>query len=145
MLYEFCSERQFVFTIEVDGKSRLVEFSERNQFGASVYQTADSKVADKIRKTSMVRVGQIVETTKNTDAPKGHTNRKKKVDAPFNDAPQVAAAVSEGTTEKTFPSITQAREFIISTFGIPKAQLKKPETLSQVAEEHGIKLVIKQE
>jgi hypothetical protein len=144
MLYEFCSERQFVFTIEVDGKSRLVEFSERNQFGASVYQTADSKVADKIRKTSMVRVGQIVETTKITEAPKERSILKS-ITTPATEAPTAKSATSEGITEKTFPSITQAREFIVSTFGIPKSQLRKPETLSQVAEEHGIKLVIKQE
>lgn len=144
MLYEFCSERQFVFTIEVDGKSRLVEFSERNQFGASVYQTADSKVADKIRKTSMVRVGQIVETTKITEAPKERAILKS-ITTPASENHTAKSETSEGITEKTFPSITQAREFIVSTSGIPKAQLKKPETLSQVAEEHGIKLVIKQE
>jgi hypothetical protein len=144
MFYEFCSERQFVFTIEVDGKSRLVEFSERNQFGASVYQTADSKVADKIRQTSMVRIGQIVETTKITEAPQKRAIRKT-ITTPANEDPTTKSESGKEITEKTFPSITQAREFIVSTFGIPKAHLRKPETLSQVAEEHGIKLIIKQE
>ena len=57
--YEFCSDRQYIFSVEVGGVRRLIEFGDQNQFGRSVYQTKNRQIAEAIRKTSMYKSGDI--------------------------------------------------------------------------------------
>nr|DAE48533.1 MAG TPA: hypothetical protein [Caudoviricetes sp.] len=127
--YEFCSDRQYIFCVEVGGVRRLIEFGDQNQFGRSVYQTKNRQIAEAIRKTSMFKRGRIVETS----APKQEDD----VRAPSPQQNKIEV--------KTFANITQAKEWVSKFCGIDKSKLRRPAQTIEAAAEHGIKIEITKE
>lgn len=140
--YTFAAARQFIFQVTVEGRQRLVRFSERNQFGASTFCTPDAKVAEAIRKTSMVKRGVIEETT------------PKEEKKPQGTAAQVARPAEspqphEGVDDEVQPpdskadvievdNFSQAKEAVAKRLGIDKSSIRTPPDLSAVAKRNGI-------
>lgn len=136
-MYEFAADRQFIFSVEVDGRTRLVTFGERNQFGTSLFQTEDGKVAESIRKTGLFRRGVIKEThlqaTTHPVPPEG-----RETDSGTSAGTGAEAVVKVET--KMFANFTQAREWLSKTYGLAKGSLRTPAAVQKAAEEHGIQI-----
>ena len=135
MEYSFAAERKLVFIVSTGGRNLLVEFSERNQNGASVFSTRDEKVAQAIRRTSLSRRGIITETTrpqqpepkaqsKPSTADKSHALHRKQ---DHDKTPDV----------RSYDNFTQAREAITKEFGLKKSDVRNPTALARVAQQHG--------
>lgn len=150
MEYTFAAQRQLSFIVSVGGRNRLVSFGNRNQAGVAIFMTSDEKVANVIRRHSLSRRGVIQETTPKTAAeakpaekqaevatPKDRvtTSTKEKVKEPGTTK---GATASSEPKERTFDNYTVARETICKELGIKKSEVRNPNTLAQVAKEHGI-------
>lgn len=140
-VYEFASERKYVFKIETDGIPKLVEFGDAYGSNASIFQTKDRKVAEAIRRTSMFRRGAIKETTKEEEHTKSAASIS--VQNGNQDEGKVQSSTEPEMEEKTFTNITQAKDWVSKEYKIPKTQLKKPESVVAVAKKHKVKLIIK--
>lgn len=132
-VFEFASERQYIFKVEIDNIPRLVAFGDPYQGSSSMFQTTDRKVAEAIRRTSMFRRGAIKETTKPEEKPVKKAEKPKETEKPKK--PKME--------EKVFTNITQAKDWVSHEYKIPKSQLKKPESVIAEAKKHKVKLVIK--
>lgn len=132
-VFEFASERQYIFKVEIDDIPRLVAFGDPYQGSSSMFQTTDRKVAEAIRRTSMFRRGAIKETTKPEEKPVKKAEKPKETEKPKQ--PKME--------EKVFTNITQAKDWVSHEYKIPKSQLKKPESVIAEAKKHKVKLVIK--
>lgn len=140
-VYEFASERKYVFKIETDGIPKLVEFGDAYGSNASIFQTKDRKVAEAIRRTSMFRRGAIKETTKEEEHTKSAVSSS--VQNGNQDDGKVQNSTEPEMEEKTFTNITQAKDWVSKEYKIPKTQLKKPESVVAEAKKHKVKLIIK--
>lgn len=140
-VYEFASERKYVFKIETDGIPKLVEFGDAYGSNASVFQTKDRKVAEAIRRTSMFRRGAIKETTKEEEHTKSAASIS--VQNGNQDDGKAQDSTEPEMEEKTFTNITQAKDWVSKEYKIPKTQLKKPESVVAEAKKHKVKLIIK--
>lgn len=140
-VYEFVSERKYVFKVETDGVPKLVEFGDAYGSNASVFQTQDRKVAEAIRRTSMFRRGAIKETTKEEEHTKSAASSG--VQNGNQDEGKVQNSTEPKMEEKTFTNITQAKDWVSKEYKIPKTQLKKPESVVAEAKKHKVKLIIK--
>lgn len=129
-VFEFASERQYIFKVEIDNIPRLVAFGDPYQGSSSMFQTTDRKVAEAIRRTSMFRRGAIKETTKPEEKPMKKAEKPEETEKPKME-------------EKVFTNITQAKDWVSHEYKIPKSQLKKPESVIAEAKKHKVKLVIK--
>ena len=129
-VFEFASERQYIFKVEINNIPRLVAFGDPYQGSSSMFQTTDRKVAEAIRRTSMFRRGAIKETTKPEEKPVKKTEKPEEAEKPKME-------------EKVFTNITQAKDWVSKEYKIPKTQLKKPESVIAEAKKHKVKLVIK--
>lgn len=138
-IYEFASERKYVFKIETDGIPKLVEFGDAYGSSASIFQTKDRKVAEAIRRTSMFRRGAIKETTK--EETKSATSSS--VQNGNQDDGKAQNSTEPEMEEKTFTNITQAKDWVSKEYKIPKTQLRKPESVVAEAKKHKVKLIIK--
>lgn len=138
-VYEFASERKYVFKIETDGIPKLVEFGDAYGSSASIFQTKDRKVAEAIRRTSMFRRGAIKETTK--EETKSATSSS--VQNGNQDDGKAQNSTEPEMEEKTFTNITQAKDWVSKEYKIPKTQLRKPESVVAEAKKHKVKLIIK--
>lgn len=138
-VYEFASERKYVFKVETDGIPKLVEFGDAYGSNASIFQTKDRKVAEAIRRTSMFRRGAIKETTKE------HTKSAASISVQNGnkDDGKVQNSTESEMEEKAFTNITQAKDWVSKEYKIPKTQLKKPESVVAEAKKHKVKLIIK--
>ena len=132
-VFEFASERQYIFKVEINNIPRLVAFGDPYQGSSSMFQTTDRKVAEAIRRTSMFRCGAIKETTKPEEKPVKKTEKPEEAEKPKK--PKME--------EKVFTNITQAKDWVSHEYKIPKSQLKKPESVIAEAKKHKVKLVIK--
>lgn len=151
MEYTFASRRQLSFIVSAGGRNMLVAFGNRNQAGVSVFLTLNDKVAQAIRRHALTRRGIIEETTK---AASISVPASKPGDKPSKTAAKTVAHITEEALfpadesagmeatgeaeERTYDNYTVARESICKEFGINKGTVRKPETLAQVAKEHGI-------
>lgn len=135
-VFEFASERQYIFKVEINNIPRLVAFGDPYQGSSSMFQTTDRKVAEAIRRTSMFRRGAIKETTKPEEKP------VKKTEKP-EEAEEAEKPKKPKMEEKVFTNITQAKDWVSHEYKIPKSQLKKPESVIAEAKKHKVKLVIK--
>ena len=140
-VYEFASERKYVFKIETDGIPKLVEFGDTYGSNASIFQTKDRKVAEAIRRTSMFRLGAIKETTKEEEHTKSAASSS--VQKGNKDEGKVQNSTEPEMEEKTFTNITQAKDWVSKEYKIPKTRLKKPESVVAEAKKHKVKLIIK--
>lgn len=129
-VFEFASERQYIFKVEINNIPRLVAFGDPYQGSSSMFQTTDRKVAEAIRRTSMFRRGAIKETTKPVEKPMKKAEKPEETEKPKME-------------EKVFTNITQAKDWVSHEYKIPKSQLKKPESVIAEAKKHKVKLVIK--
>lgn len=137
MEYSFAAERKLVFIVSTGGRNLLVEFSERNQNGASVFSTRDEKVAQAIRRTSLSRRGIITETTRpQQPEPKVKSNISSAVKSPTPSQKQTADH-DKTPDVRFYDNFTQAREAITREFGLKKSDVRNPTTLARVAQEHG--------
>lgn len=132
-VFEFASERQYIFKVEINNIPRLVAFGDPYQGSSSMFQTTDRKVAEAIRRTSMFRRGAIKETTKPEEKPVKKTEKPEEAEK----------AEKPKMEEKVFTNITQAKDWVSHEYKIPKSQLKKPESVIAEAKKHKVKLVIK--
>ena len=132
-VFEFASERQYIFKVEINNIPRLVAFGDPYQGSSSMFQTTDRKVAEAIRRTSMFRRGTIKETTKPEEKPVKKTEKPEEAEE----------AEKPKMEEKVFTNITQAKDWVSHEYKIPKSQLKKPESVIAEAKKHKVKLVIK--
>lgn len=148
----FSAERQLIFHIVVDGRTQLVQFGERSQWGASNFSTTDEKVAAAIKRHSMYKRGVITEFVQEDKKP------AKQVRKPAGKAECTAAQQPQDTgkegqeppTPETPPgetdaanvieaeNFTQAREAVMKRLGIGKDAVKNPILLQQVAKEAGL-------
>lgn len=147
MEYTFASRRQLSFIIQAGGRNLLVAFGNRNQAGVSIFMTSDPKVAHAVRKHALTRRGVIEETTievegkaeNNAEELPQRTGQAKK---PAKAAPQPQTKPEpqkpSEAKERLFDNYTVARETICKEFGIKKGDVRNPESLAQVAKEHGI-------
>ena len=140
-VYEFASERKYVFKVEIDGIPKLVEFGDAYGSSASIFQTKDRKVTEAIRRTSMFRRGAIKETTKEEEHKKPAASSS--VQNGNKDEGKVQNSTDPEMEEKTFTNITQAKDWVSKEYKIPKTQLKKPESVVAEAKKHKVKLIIK--
>ena len=140
-VYEFASERKYVFKIVTDGIPKLVEFGDAYGSNASIFQTKDRKVAEAIRRTSMFRRGAIKETTKEEEHTKSAASSS--VQNGNQDEGKVQNSTEPEMEEKTFTNITQAKDWVSKEYKIPKTQLRKPESVVTEAKKHKVKLIIK--
>lgn len=131
-MFEFSADTQYVFKITIDGMAYLVAFSERNQFGNSVFMTRNGKIAEKIRRTSMFKRGAIRETTPEVGATKREA-------APAETAPEKKPKKEESNV-KEFANITLAREWLCRTFGVKKSAIRYPGQVAKCAKEHKIEI-----
>ncbi len=151
MEYTFASKRQLSFIISAGGRNYLVSFGNRNQAGVAVFMTTDEKVAHAVRRHSLSRRGIIEETTKQqpVEAPKpavqqpvtaakplGKKAAAKPAEKPAEKAPEKKNA--DENTVRVFDNYTVARETICKELGMKKGEVRNPNTLAQVAKEHGI-------
>jgi neutral trehalase len=145
-VYEFASERQYVFKVETDGIPKLVAFGDTYGNNASMFQTRDRKVAEAIRRTSMFRRGAIKETTKPEEtavaAAKQPIERGGEQEG-NKGSKEAQKATKPKMEEKIFTNITQAKDWVSKEYKIPKTQLKKPESVVAEAKKHKVKLIIK--
>lgn len=134
-MFEFSADTQYIFKVTVDGVQYLVAFSERNSFGTSTFSTANEKVAEKIRRTSMFRNGAIRETTQCDDAEAG-------IDAAAEQRPTERESESEEKKDsvKEFANITLAREWLSKTFGVKKSEIRYPGQIAKCAKENGVEI-----
>ena len=148
MTYSFAAERQLIFYANVKGRSRLIQFGERNHAGSSVYMTQDSDTADSIRKNSMFRRGVIKETTvkgeKNEDAVTMSQKRgqaKKENSKAVTESQQSGQAKTDAGNDKkiVFPDFSHAREWFATKFNADRQEIKTPILLAKFAKEHGVK------
>lgn len=153
MEFTFAAQRQLSFIVSVGGRNRLVAFGNRNQAGVAIFMTSDEKVANVIRRHSLSRRGVIQETTvkrvenNGEDAAKVHGAPKpavkttgtvaKAAPTAAKPAPKPVSTDAE-PKERTFDNYTVARETICKELGIKKGDVRNPNTLAQVAKEHGI-------
>lgn len=136
--YTFAAERQLIFHVNVSGRTRLVQFGERNMSGASSFLTTDSGIAAAIRRHSMFRRGAIKETTVKAaadDTP--HPVRQSVLEGRGAHLPGIGSAPS-GADVLEADNFTQAKEVIIKRFGVTKSDVKTPALLAKTAKEHGI-------
>jgi len=147
MEYKFAAQRQLSFIISVGGRNRLVSFGNRNQAGVAIFMTSDEKVANVIRRHSLSRRGVIQETTPKTaadDTAKVAKPAVKTTGTMAKAAPTAAKPAPKPVStdadpkERTFDNYTVARETICKELGIKKGDVRNPNTLAQVAKEHGI-------
>lgn len=131
-MFEFSADTQFIFKVTIDGVAYLVAFSERNQFGNSVFMTRNSKIAEKIRRTSIFKRGSIRETT-----PEVETTKKEAT--PPETAPEQKPKKEESNV-KEFANITLAREWLCRTFGVKKSSIRYPGQVAKCAKEHKIEI-----
>lgn len=131
-MFEFSADTQYVFKIRIDGMAYLVAFSERNQFGNSVFMTGNGKIAENIRRTSMFKRGAIRETTPEVEATKKET-------APAETVPEQKSKNDESNV-KEFANITIAREWLCRTFGVKKSAIRYPGQVAKCAKEHKIEI-----
>ena len=140
-VYEFVSERKYVFKVETDGVPKLVEFGDAYGSNASIFQTKDRKVAEAIRRTSMFRRGAIKETTKEEEHTKSAASIS--VQNGNQDDGQAQNGTEPEMEEKIFTNITQAKDWVSKEYKIPKTRLKKPESVVAEAKKNNVKLIIK--
>lgn len=146
MIYEFAAQRQFIFSVQVDGRTHLVQFGEQNQFGSSIFQTQASKIADMIRNTPLFKNGAINETTIVKEPEKPAIPVKNKSVETKATTPITATGNDEkGERKQTFSNFSQAREWFCKTFNIPKRNLRTPTALQKLAIEKCITVIYKQE
>ncbi len=158
VIYRFAAQRQFIFSVAVEGRIHLIRFGERNQFGTSVFNTKDEKIAAAIRNNDLFKRGSIAEAPKEvietTIKAKGKTAQKptktpqakqadEELDIKKLTKPGAAKKPAEDDHTKTFKNITQAKEYLSKTFGIPKTKLKTPALVEQAAKDNGITIVYK--
>lgn len=136
-VFEFVSERQYIFKVEIDNIPRLVAFGDPYQGSSSMFQTTDRKVAEAIRCTSMFRRGAIKETTK-PEEKKAKSSTQTKAAKAAEEKPK-----QPKMEERVFTNITQAKDWVSKEYKIPKNQLKKPESVVAEAKKHKVKLIIK--
>lgn len=132
-MFEFSADTQYIFKVTVDGVQYLVAFSERNSFGTSTFSTANEKVAEKIRRTSMFRNGAIRETTQCDDAEAG-------IDAAAEQRPTERQSEEKKDSVKEFANITLAREWLSKTFGVKKSEIRYPGQIAKCAKENGVEI-----
>lgn len=142
-VYEFASERQYVFKVETDGIPKLVAFGDTYGNSASMFQTKDRKVAEAIRRTSMFRCGAIKETTKPKDTAVAAAKQQPTEQEGKHCRKEEQKATEPKMEEKIFTNITQAKDWVSKEYKIPKTQLKKPESVVAEAKKHKVKLIIK--
>ena len=131
-MFEFSAGTQYIFKVSIDGVTYLVSFSERNQFGNSVFLTSNAKVAEKIRQTSMFKRGAIKETT-------AETPKEEPVEAiSILDPKQTKKG--EDDNVKECANITLAREWLCKTFGVKKSAIRYPGQVAKCAKEHKIEI-----
>ena len=142
-VYEFASERKYVFKVETDGIPKLVEFGDAYGSNASIFQTKNRKVAEAIRRTSMFRRGAIKETTKEEEHTKSAAKHQPSERGVNQDDGKAQNSTEPEMEEKTFTNITQAKDWVSKEYKIPKTQLRKPESVVAEAKKHKVKLIIK--
>lgn len=131
-MFEFYADRQFIFHIEIGGCTYSVAFSDRNQFGNSVYVTGNAMVAEKIRQTSMFKRGAIRES---------EAGRVKGEGSPGNGVGAGAKAPEVKRGEmKSFANFTQAREWLCKEYGLKKSDIRNPGMVAKAAKEHGVEV-----
>lgn len=155
--YIFSAERQLIFYVTVDGRTRLVQFGERSQWGASNFSTDDAKVAAAIRRHSMFLRGVITETTPPQQEPPKQV--KKAATKPVGEQAGTVAGQSpaadddegQGTDETgqdgagddtanviEADNFTQAKEAVMKRLGVDKDAVKTPILLQKVAKDNGL-------
>jgi cell envelope opacity-associated protein A len=148
MEYTFASQRQLSFIVSAGGRNYLVSFGNRNQAGVAHFMTRDDKVAQAVRRHSLSRRGVIVETTKEqpAEAAKQLNQTSAKPDTKTAEAPKPAAKPTKPAEdqEREYDNYTVARESICKELGIKKSTVRNPNTLAQVAKEHGIIIKFKE-
>jgi len=147
MVYTFAAGRQLIFYVKVGGRTRLVQFGERNNFGGSQFLTQDENIANAIRQTSMFKRGVIMEATVKpkeenitpkhsltpNPSPKGEGSIKTELGgARYEVRKEPAKNVLE------VDNFTQAKEALSKKLGIDKKNMKTPAQLSKIAKENGI-------
>jgi hypothetical protein len=146
-VYEFASERQYVFKVETDGIPKLVAFGDTYGNSASMFQTRDRKVAEAIRRTSMFKRGAIKETTKPEEtaiaAAQQRPTERRGEQKGNKSSKEAQKATEPKMEEKVFTNITQAKDWVSKEYKIPKTQLKKPEAVVAEAKKHKVRLIIK--
>jgi len=155
VIYRFASQRQFIFSVPVGGRPHLIRFGERNQFGTSVFSTQDPKIAEAIRHNDLFKRGAIAEAPR--EEIKTPKPTKGKATKPTKAAPKPDEQIDINTlttpkeepkpddNTKIFKNITQAKEYLSKTFGIPKTKLKTPALIEEAAKANGIQIVYKNE
>ena len=151
-MYTFAASRQFFFNVPYQGRSRLIQFGDRNQAGVSVFLTDDPKLAEAIRKNSLFTRGAITEETpegekKKMATPKGGKKGPapdvgKKIATPEGGQKELAPDVGK---KMVFTNFTQAREHLCKQFKIARSKVRNPTALSRFAEEKNITIVYKPE
>ncbi len=156
VIYRFAAPRQFIFSVAVEGRTHLIRFGERNQFGTSVFNTKDAKIAEAIRNNNLFKRGSIAEAPKEeiAEPTKGKAPKKPQqapdkkqagedLDIKKLTKPQTGKKPAKDDNTKTFKNITQAKEYLSKTFGIPKTKLKTPALVEQAAKDNGITIAYK--
>lgn len=161
----FSAARQLIFYVTVEGRRLLVQFEERNQFGASNFTTTNEKVADAIRKHSMFERGIISENTPPQEVKKkrrrDRTNGADGVNGADvaenaqrqDDTPEEPRDSEQGEGDLTPPSpdesddnvievenFTQAKEAVIKRLGVSVDSIKTPILLNKVCKDNGLKI-----
>ena len=140
-MYTFAASRQFFFNVPYQGRSRLIQFGDRNQAGVSVFLTDDPELAEAIRKNSLFTRGAITEETPEGEKKKT-TPEKKKIATPEGGKKEPATDVSK---KMVFTNFTQAREHLCKQFKIARSKVRNPTALARFAEEKNITIVYKPE
>nr|WP_298672896.1 hypothetical protein [uncultured Prevotella sp.] len=141
-MYTFAASRQFFFNVPYQGRSRLIQFGDRNQAGVSVFLTDDPKLAEAIRKNSLFTRGAITEETPEGEKKKMATPKEKKIATSEGGKKELAPDVGK---KMVFTNFTQAREHLCKQFKIARSKVRNPTALSRFAEEKNITIVYKPE
>ncbi len=164
-MYSFAAERQLIFYANVGGRSRLIQFGERNHAGASVFMTQEEKVAEAVRRNSMFKRGVITETTikeevkpviaeaepqrteqtgkakKNAKGGKKGSAKKGGKNAAPVKAESVKAEAEPQRTEqeaKSFRDFSHAREWFGKEYGVSRKELRNPTMLAEYAKKYNV-------
>ncbi len=164
-MYSFAAERQLIFYANVGGRSRLIQFGERNHAGASTFMTKEEGVAEAVRRNSMFKRGVIMETTIKEEEPVvaetkpqlaeatetgGKTGKKKSAKSSKKAAGKKGVKSETVKTEeqpqhtgqeenaKSFRDFTHAREWFSKEYGISRKELRNPTLLSEYARKYNV-------
>jgi len=156
MKYVFAAERKLVFPVAAGGIKRLVEFSDRNSQGASVFQTDDANIAKAITNTSLARRGVIsvvscppeeedkaqspvVPKSEIANKPSNRLRRKaNKADLKEQEPDKSPKTAIQNEKVREYANFTLAKEAISKEFGIDKNIIKNPIVLARIAKDNGI-------